>query len=94
MNLFKKAKEIKSKSKDELGKELDGLITGANMQGSNLIAKMFLTRLSFGYDSSSKFANSEEQTDSFLDKYPSMIMYRQEIIDKAKKFRKENGLVE
>lgn len=94
MNLFKKAQEIKSKFKEELSKELNGLIDSVNMQGSSVLAKMMLTRLTFGVESSSLFKNSEEQVDSFLEKYPSMFMYRQEIIGKAKKFRKENGLAE
>lgn len=91
MNLFKKKD---NKVREKVGKELDGLINAANMQGSNIIATMFLSRLTFSVESSKKFNNSEEQVDSFLDKYPSMLIYRQEIIDKAKVFRKQNGLAE
>ena len=92
MNLFKKAKDTVKREK--VGKELDGLINQANMQGSNILAKMLLTRLTFSVEKSKTFKNSEEQVDSFLDKYPSMLIYRQEIIDKAKIFRKTNGLEE
>lgn len=99
MSLFKKIKnqtkkEFEGLDKTGLGKELDGLINMANIRGSNLLAKMMMRRLSFNYETSSKFTTSEEQVDSFLDKYPSMTIYRQEIIDKAKKFRKDNGLEE
>jgi hypothetical protein len=83
-----------NKVRKEVGKELDGLINAANMQGSNILGKMMLKNLTFGIESSRKFSNSEEQVDSFLDKYPSMLIYRQEIIDKAKTFRKVNGLPE
>jgi hypothetical protein len=93
---FKKTakKELQGLSKDELKNELDGLISGANAQGSSLLAKMMLNNLTFKYESSAKFKNSEEQVDSFLDKFPSMVMYRDEIIMKARKFRKANGLEE
>jgi hypothetical protein len=92
MNVFKKAKELKNKAKPELSKELDGMINQANMQGSSIRGKMMLANMTFKLERSQKFANSEAQVDSFLDKYPSMIMYREEIIVKAMKFRKDNGL--
>jgi hypothetical protein len=94
MNLFKKTKELKSKTKGELAKELDGMINQAHMQGSDLLGRMMLMNLTFKIESSQKYANSEEQVDSFLDKYPSMTVYRDKIVEKARKFRKENGLGE
>jgi hypothetical protein len=94
MNIFQKANELKGKTKAELSKELNGLIGSANSQGSNLLARMMLERLTFNYESSYKFKNSEEQVDSYLEKYPNMIMYRQEIIEKARKYRTANGLNE
>lgn len=94
MNLFKKAKELKGKSKGELSKELDGLIGQANMAGSDILGKMMLTRLTFKVESSQKFKNSEEQVDSFLEKFSNMTIYRDKIIEKARKFRDENGLGE
>ena len=87
-------KEFEGLNKEGLGKELDGLINTANMRGSNVLAKMMLSRLSFSIETSQKFQNSEEQVDSFLDKYPSMIIYREDIIERARLFRKENGLAE
>jgi hypothetical protein len=87
-------KEFEGLNKDGLGKELDGLINTANMRGSNILGKMMLRNLTFNVESSQKFKNSEDQVDSFLDKYPSMLIYREEIIEKARKFRKDNGLEE
>lgn len=94
MSLFKKAKDYGSKTKEELHGELNGLINSANIQGSDLLAKMMLARLTFNYESSYKFKTSEEQVDSFLKKYPSMLIYREEIIAKAKHYRTANGLPE
>jgi len=94
MNLFKKVKEVKNTSKEQLGKELNGLIGEANSMGSDIVGKMFLARLTFKLESSQKYANSEEQVDVFLEKYPNMMIYREEIIKKARDFRKEHGLSE
>jgi hypothetical protein len=99
VGLFSKIKKQAKKesdglNKDGLGKELDGLINTANMRGSNILGKMMLRNLTFNVESSQKFKNSEDQVDSFLDKYPSMLIYREEIIEKARKFRKDNGLEE
>jgi len=94
MNIFKKAQEIKGKSKGELSKELDGLIGQSNMMGSDIIGGMLLARLTFKVESSSQFKSSEEQVDSFLTKFPNMTIYREQIIKKARDFRKEHGLSE
>jgi hypothetical protein len=80
--------------KNKLGKELDGLISLEQSQGSDLIGRMMLARLTFGVDSSKTFKNSEEQVDSFLKKYPSMVLYRDKIIAKCQEFRKKNKLPE
>lgn len=101
MNLFKKKqktdefiKEVEKKSPQELNSSLNELIGMSHAMGSNMIDKMMLARLTFKVESSKQFNTSEEQVDSFLTKMPNMTMYRQEIIEKAKKFRKENGLQE
>lgn len=100
MNLFKKKTvqeiigEVKQKSPQELNNDLNELIGVGHSLGSNMIDKMMLARLTFKVESSKQFNTSEEQVDSFLTKMPNMIMYRQEIIEKAKKFRKDNGLQE
>jgi len=94
MNIFKKAQEIKGKSKGELSKELDGLIGQTNIMGSDIIGRMLLERLTFKVESSSQFKSSEEQVDSFLTKFPNMTIYREQIIKKARDFRKEHGLSE
>ena len=94
MNLFKKKEKVEYANKSAMGRDLDELISEANMQGSTLLAKMMLARLTFTVEGCKLFKNSEEQVSSFLEKYPSMLMYRQEIIDKAVKFRKEHGLAE
>jgi hypothetical protein len=94
MNIFGKAKETLGKTKGELGKELDGLIGQANMAGSDILGRMMLANLTFKLESSQRFANSEEQVDSFLEKFPNMTIYREQIIEKCRKFRSENGLGE
>jgi hypothetical protein len=95
MNLFKKIKkDAVSDNKEALSTDLNSLIGTEMNMGGSLIAKMLLARLTFIVEKSQTFKNSEEQVDSFLVKYPNMMIYRQEIIDKAKKFRKDNGLPE
>lgn len=100
MNLFKNKvkqeliEDAKKKSPQELTSNLNELIGMGHSMGSNMIDKMMLSKLTFTVEGSKTHKTSEEQVDSFLSKMPNMVMYRDEIIKKARKFRKDNGLQE